>query len=141
MAVGRNRGSRRAGGKSAAVRDEDGQSAGASVDGLLARVAHGDAEAFAAVYDQVADEVHGLMSRIVGDRSRAEQLTADALVEVWRSASLFRPAESSGPRDPRRAAPRTLAGGWATAREAGLSWRPCTSTLAPASCRAARSGA
>jgi DNA-directed RNA polymerase specialized sigma24 family protein len=96
MAVRQKRGSRLAGGVSATVRGEDGQPVAASVDGLLARVAHGDAEAFAALYDQVADAVHGLMSRIVGDQSRAEQLTADALVEVWRSASQFSPAESSG---------------------------------------------
>jgi hypothetical protein len=92
MAVGQKRGSRPAGAESPAVRGEDGQPVAASVDDLLARVAHGDAEAFAAVYDQVAGAVHGLMSRIVEDQSRAEQLTADALVEVWRSASQFRPA-------------------------------------------------
>ena len=96
MAVGQKRGSRPAGAESPAVRGEDGQPVAASVDDLLARVAHGDAEAFAAVYDQVAGAVHGLMSRIVEDQSRAEQLTADALVEVWRSASQFRPAKSSG---------------------------------------------
>jgi RNA polymerase sigma-70 factor (ECF subfamily) len=96
MAVEQKRGSRPAGAESATVRDEDGQPVAASVDGLLARAAHGDADAFEAVYDQVADAVHGLMRRIVGDPSRAEQLTADALVEVWRSASLFSPAEGSG---------------------------------------------
>jgi hypothetical protein len=87
MAVGQKRGSRPAGAESPAVRGGDGQPVAVSVDGLLARVAHGDAEAFAAIYDQVADAVHGLMRRIVGDQSRAEQLTAEALVEVWRSAS------------------------------------------------------
>jgi RNA polymerase sigma-70 factor (ECF subfamily) len=68
----------------------------AVVDGLLLRVAHGDAEAFAAVYDQVAGAVYGLASRTVGDRSRAEQVVADVLLEVWRSASRFNPAEGSG---------------------------------------------
>ena len=96
MAVGQKRGFRRAGGESAAVRDEDGQPGATSVDGLLARVANGDVEAFAGVYDQVADEVHGLVRRIVGDRAKAEQVTAEALVEVWRSASQFSPAQGSG---------------------------------------------
>jgi RNA polymerase sigma-70 factor (ECF subfamily) len=96
MAVGQKRGSRPAGAESPAVRGGDGQPVAVSVDGLLARVAHGDAEAFAAVYDQVVDAVHGLMRRIVGDQSRAEHLTAVALVQVWRSASLFSPAEGSG---------------------------------------------
>jgi hypothetical protein len=45
------------------VRDEDGQPGAASVDGLLARVAHGDAEAFAGVYDQVADDGSPLADR------------------------------------------------------------------------------
>jgi hypothetical protein len=59
MAVDQTRGPRPAAGGSATVRDEDGQPVAASVDGLLARVAHGGAEAFAALYDQVADAVHG----------------------------------------------------------------------------------
>jgi DNA-directed RNA polymerase specialized sigma24 family protein len=96
MAVGQKRGSHPAVGESLAVRGEDGRSVAASVDGLLLRVAHGDAEAFADVYDQVADAVHGLVRRIVGDQSRAEQVTAEALVEVWRSASRFSPAQGSG---------------------------------------------
>jgi RNA polymerase sigma-70 factor, ECF subfamily len=96
MAVGQKRGSHPAVGESLTVRAEDGRSVAASVDGLLLRVAHGDAEAFAGVYDQVADAVHGLVRRIVGDQSRAEQVTAEALVEVWRSASRFSPAQGSG---------------------------------------------
>jgi RNA polymerase sigma-70 factor (ECF subfamily) len=96
MAVGQKRDSRAAGAVSPVVRGGVGQPGAASVDGLLARVADGDAEAFAGVYDQVADEVHGLVRRIVGDQSRAEQVTAEALVEVGRSASRFSPAEGSG---------------------------------------------
>jgi RNA polymerase sigma-70 factor (ECF subfamily) len=96
MAVGQKRDSRAAGAVSPVVRGGVGQPGAASVDGLLARVADGDAEAFAGVYDQVADEVHGLVRRIVGDQSRAEQVTAEALVGVWRSASRFSPAQGSG---------------------------------------------
>jgi RNA polymerase sigma-70 factor, ECF subfamily len=96
MAVGQKRGSRPAGAESPAVRSEDGQQGAACVDAVLMRVARGDAEAFAGVYDQVADAVHGLVRRIVGNRSRAEQVTAEAMVEVWRSAPRFSPAEGSG---------------------------------------------
>jgi RNA polymerase sigma-70 factor, ECF subfamily len=96
MAVGHKRGSRAAGAVSPVVRGGVGQPGAASVDGLLVRVADGDADAFAGVYDQVADAVHGLVRRIVGDQSRAEQVTAEALVEVWRSASRFSPARGSG---------------------------------------------
>jgi RNA polymerase sigma-70 factor (ECF subfamily) len=73
-----------------------GRPGAAGVDGLLPRVARGDAEAFAGVCDQVAGAVYGLVHRIVGDQSRAEQVASEALVEVWRSAARFSPAEGSG---------------------------------------------
>jgi RNA polymerase sigma-70 factor, ECF subfamily len=73
-----------------------GRPGAAAVDGLLPRVARGDAAAFAGVCDQVAGAVYGLVHRIVGDQSRAEQVASEALVEVWRSASRFSPAEGSG---------------------------------------------
>ena len=69
---------------------------GTAVDGLLAQVARGNAEALAAVCDQVAGPVYGLVSRIVGDQARAEQVTGQVLVEVWRTASRFSPAAGSG---------------------------------------------
>jgi RNA polymerase sigma-70 factor (ECF subfamily) len=90
------RGSRRIGTQSPAVRDEDDRPAGPALDGLLPRVARGDTEAFASLCDQVSGAVYGLVRRIVGDQTRAEQVTADVLVEVWRSASRFSPAEGSG---------------------------------------------
>jgi RNA polymerase sigma-70 factor (ECF subfamily) len=67
-----------------------------TIDRLLARVARGDASAFASVCDQVSGAVCGLVRRIVWDQSRADQVAAEALVEVWRSASRFSPAEGSG---------------------------------------------
>jgi RNA polymerase sigma-70 factor (ECF subfamily) len=73
-----------------------GRPGAAEVDGLLPRVARGDAEAFAGVCDQVAGAVYGLVHRIVADQSRAEQVASEALVEVWRSASRFSATEGSG---------------------------------------------
>ena len=70
--------------------------AAAAVDALLPRVASGDAKAFAGVYDLVAGPVYGLASRITGDQSQAEQVAAQVLLEVWRSAARFDPAEGSG---------------------------------------------
>jgi RNA polymerase sigma-70 factor, ECF subfamily len=67
-----------------------------AVDRLLARVARGDAEALAAVCDQVAGPVYGLVNHIVEDRARSERLTEEVLVEVWRTASRFNPAAGSG---------------------------------------------
>jgi RNA polymerase sigma-70 factor, ECF subfamily len=85
MAVGHKR----------ALRPPDGPDA-TTIDGLLARVGRGDASAFASVCDQVSGAVCGLVRRIVWDQSRADQVAAEALVEVWRSASRFSPAEGSG---------------------------------------------
>jgi RNA polymerase sigma-70 factor (ECF subfamily) len=67
-----------------------------AVDRLLGRVARGDRDAFAAVYDQVAGPVYGLVHRMVGDPARAERVTAEVLTEVWRTAAEFSPADGSG---------------------------------------------
>ncbi len=95
-AAGRKRDSRLAGPEPPTVRGDDGQPGPAPVDGLLLRVARGDAEAFAIVYDLVAGVVYSLALRVVGDQPRAEQVAAEVLAEVWRSAPRFRPAEGSG---------------------------------------------
>src|ERR1700722_5944810 len=67
-----------------------------AVDRMLGRVARGDRDAFAGVYDQVAGPVYGLVHRMVGDPARAERVTGDVLTEVWRTASKFSPADGSG---------------------------------------------
>jgi RNA polymerase sigma-70 factor (ECF subfamily) len=96
MAVEQKRGSRRGRAKARAGPGSGPPPGGADVDSLLPRVASGDAAAFAKVYDLVAGPVYGLVSRVAGDPAGAEQLTAEVLVEVWRSASRFSPAEGSG---------------------------------------------
>ena len=68
----------------------------AAVDRLLGRVARGDRDAFAAVYDQVAGPVYGLVHRMVGDPARSEHVAQDVLTEVWRTAPKFSPADGSG---------------------------------------------
>ena len=97
MAEGQKRGSRAGDTESRAAPGADGEeSAVAAVDELLPQVASGDAEAFASVYDLVAGAVYGLASQITGDQARAEQVAAEVLLEVWRSAPRFSPAEGSG---------------------------------------------
>jgi RNA polymerase sigma-70 factor (ECF subfamily) len=53
------------------------------------RVAAGDQDAFATLYDAIAPRAYGLIRRIVRDPALAEEVTQDALVEVWRTASRF----------------------------------------------------
>lgn len=96
MATGHKRGARPPGTKAPAARSAGKGPAAAVLDGLLPRVASGDAEAFACVYDLVAGPVYGLATRITGDQPRAEQVSAEVLAEVWRSAARFSPAEGSG---------------------------------------------
>jgi RNA polymerase sigma-70 factor (ECF subfamily) len=59
------------------------------VDDLMSRVAEGDQDAFAALYDAVASRVYGLIRRVLRDAALAEEVAQEALVEVWRTAPRF----------------------------------------------------
>ena len=56
---------------------------------LLGRVARGDQDAYAAVYDRTAGQVLGLVRSIVRDPAQSEEVTQEVLLDVWRSASRF----------------------------------------------------
>ncbi|HEY7226060.1 MAG TPA: sigma-70 family RNA polymerase sigma factor [Micromonosporaceae bacterium] len=58
-------------------------------DELMRRVARGDEQAFASLYDEIAPRVYGLARRIVRDPAQAEEVAQEALVEVWRTAARF----------------------------------------------------
>jgi len=57
----------------------------------LRLVARGDADAFDAVYDQVAASVFGVVQRVVRDPAQSEEVTQEVLLEVWRNAASFDP--------------------------------------------------
>ncbi len=63
---------------------------------LLARVARGDEDAFAAVYDAAAALVFGVVRGIVRDPAQSEEVTQEVLLDVWRTASRFDAARGSG---------------------------------------------
>ena len=65
------------------------QPAPPDLDNLMCRVAAGDQNAFATVYDAITPRAYGLIRRIVRDPALAEEVTQDALVEVWRTAARF----------------------------------------------------
>ena len=62
---------------------------------LLQRAGRGDEEAFADLYDAVASRLHGLVLRVVRDPAQAEEVTQEAMVEIWRQSARFDPALGS----------------------------------------------
>lgn len=76
----------------------DGQAAPGGVPdlgALLKLSARGDEAAFGQLYDATAARLHGLVVRVVRDRAQAEEVTQEAYLEVWRTASRFDPARGS----------------------------------------------
>lgn len=68
-----------------------------AVTELLVRVAEGDRQAFADLYDAVSGLVFGLVRRVLRDTSMSEEVTQEVLLEVWRTAPRFDPTKGSGP--------------------------------------------
>jgi RNA polymerase sigma-70 factor (ECF subfamily) len=56
---------------------------------LLERVATGDREAFAALYDLTAPRVLGLVKRLLKDHSQSEEVTQEVFLEIWQTATRF----------------------------------------------------
>ncbi|MPY86114.1 MAG: sigma-70 family RNA polymerase sigma factor, partial [Actinophytocola sp.] len=51
--------------------------------------------AFAHLYDQLADQVFGLVRRVMRDPAQSEEVTQEVFVELWRTAPRYR-AEKGG---------------------------------------------
>src|SRR5689334_7778730 len=62
---------------------------GGDVDQLLRQVARGDSTAFASLYDELSSAVFGVARRVVRDPERAEDVTQEVFLEVWRKAARF----------------------------------------------------
>ena len=57
---------------------------------LLARVAAGDQDAFAAFYDRTSRAVFGIVLHVVRDRAQAEEVAQEVYVDAWKSATSVR---------------------------------------------------
>ncbi|KUG53504.1 RNA polymerase subunit sigma [Serinicoccus chungangensis] len=62
---------------------------------VIRRIADGDQQALAELYDLVSPRIFGLALRIVRDRSLAEEVTQDVFVQIWRQAAEVDPARGS----------------------------------------------
>lgn len=62
---------------------------------LLAQVATGDREAFAALYDGTANRVFGLIRRLLVDPAQAEEVTQEVYLEIWQTATRYEPTRGS----------------------------------------------
>ncbi len=58
---------------------------------LLERVANGDQQAFAELYDQISPRVFGLIKRLLRDHSQSEEVTQEVFLEIWQTATRFDP--------------------------------------------------
>jgi RNA polymerase sigma-70 factor (ECF subfamily) len=56
---------------------------------LLARIADGDKRAFELLFAEYGSRVFRYAVRMIGDVTRAEEVTNDVMIEVWKSAGSF----------------------------------------------------
>lgn len=75
---------------------EDGSGSVDHAAELLQRIAHGDQNAFARLYDMLSPRAFGLILRVLVDRSQSEEVLQEVFLEVWQSAGKFTPNRGQG---------------------------------------------
>lgn len=75
---------------------EDGTSRIDHVGALLQRIAGGDQQAFAELYDALSARVYGLVLRVLVDRAQSEEVLQEIFLEVWQTAARFAPNKGQG---------------------------------------------
>ncbi|WP_268257467.1 sigma factor, partial [Streptomyces hydrogenans] len=50
---------------------------------VMRQVAHGDKEAFSALYDALAPLVFGIVLKVVRDRAQSEEVTQEVMIDLW----------------------------------------------------------
>lgn len=72
-----------------------GVAGGNRLEDLMAQVARGDKDAFAALYDAIAGTVYGIVVKVVRDRAQSEEVAQEAMIDLWRQAARYRPEQGS----------------------------------------------
>jgi RNA polymerase sigma-70 factor (ECF subfamily) len=62
---------------------------------LLARVASGDVDSFAAVYDRYSRSVYSLAWKMLGDPQAAQEVAQEVFEAIWRGAKAFAPGRGN----------------------------------------------
>ncbi|MFE6854377.1 ECF RNA polymerase sigma factor SigK [Streptomyces sp. NPDC057674] len=62
---------------------------------VMQKVAHGDKEAFSALYDALSPLVFGIVLKVVRDRAQSEEVAQEVMIELWRQAARYRPEAGS----------------------------------------------
>lgn len=62
---------------------------------LLGRIASGDREAFATLYDRYAPRAYGLLLRVLRNRADADDVLQETFLQVWRQAIRFDPSRAA----------------------------------------------
>ncbi|MER5744995.1 ECF RNA polymerase sigma factor SigK [Streptomyces sp. NPDC002225] len=65
------------------------------LDDVMQKVAHGDKEAFSALYDALAPMVFGIVVKVVRDRAQSEEVAQEVMIDLWRQAARYRPDAGS----------------------------------------------
>jgi RNA polymerase sigma-70 factor (ECF subfamily) len=60
-------------------------------DRLLVSVAAGSQDAFTRLYDAVAGPIYGIACQVLRDPARAEEVAQEVMLEVWQTATRYRP--------------------------------------------------
>jgi RNA polymerase sigma-70 factor (ECF subfamily) len=75
---------------------DDGDAPADHIAQLLGRIAGGDQDAFARLYDLLSARVFGLIMRVLVDRSQSEEVLQEVFLEIWQSAERFTPNRGQG---------------------------------------------
>ncbi len=68
---------------------------GSDLAEFLRRSGRGDEAAFAELYDATSARAYGMAIRVIRDPSQAEEVTQEAFLEIWRTASRFDASKGS----------------------------------------------
>ncbi|MFJ3099528.1 ECF RNA polymerase sigma factor SigK [Streptomyces hydrogenans] len=62
---------------------------------VMRQVAHGDKQAFSALYDALAPLVFGIVLKVVRDRAQSEEVAQEVMIDLWRQAARYEPTAGS----------------------------------------------